>query len=56
MPSVILTVTQHFGVERLYFDDVILQVLYEAMAGRRTVSEEAIAFLERLGVETERTD
>lgn len=54
MPSVILTVTKHLGAERLYFADPRTQKLYEAMSGRKTVGKEALAFLERLGIETER--
>ena len=54
MPSVTLTVTQHFGVERLYFADRKLQKLYLAMTDRKTVGPEALAFLEHLKVKTER--
>ncbi len=54
MPSVILTVTQHFGVERLYFADPELQRLYQAVSGRKIVGPEALAFLKRLKIKTER--
>lgn len=52
--TVTIRVTKHIGRKRRYFADPELQALYETMiSGRGTtlVTKEAIAFLDRLGVE-----
>lgn len=41
---------QHFGSTRFYFADIRVQRAYEALTGRKTVSDEMLAFLEAIGL------
>ena len=46
----------HLGAPRLYFEDAGLQALYEQITGRRTLGDQAIAFLEALGHSVEQRE
>ena len=41
---------QHFGSVRIYFADIAVQRAYERLTGRKTVSEEMLAFLRSIGI------
>ena len=44
----------HLGAVRLYFANAEVQAAYEEATGRKTVTPEITAFLERVGVKVER--
>lgn len=41
---------QHFGSVRVYFADIRIQQAYQRLTGRKTVSEEMLAFLRAIGI------
>lgn len=41
---------KHFGSVRVYFADIRIQRAYEQLTGRKTVSDEMLAFLQAIGI------
>ena len=45
-----LRTVKHFGSTRVYFADIRIQAAYQRLTGRKTISEEMLAFLRAIGI------